>query len=273
MNRITQVFKNKKPFIGFLTGGDPSVEKTEQFLLAIIEGGADIVEIGIPFSDPIAEGPTIQNANVRALKAGANIDALFEMAARLRAKTQVPVLFMTYLNPVFHYGYEAFFAACKRCGIDGIIIPDLPYEERSEVSDVAGKYAVDVITMIAPTSGQRVRLLAEQAQGFIYTVSSMGVTGARSNLDGSVGDMVAAVRRYAHVPVAVGFGISTPQQAGAVGQIADGVIVGTRLSAWLSNTAKMPPGRLRITSCACGRRWMREVSGQIKKRRRAALFM
>jgi tryptophan synthase alpha chain len=229
MSRITQAFENRKAFIGFLTGGDPSVEKTEQFLLAIIEGGADIVEIGIPFSDPIAEGPTIQNANVRALKAGTNIDALFEMAADLRTKTEVPVLFMTYLNPVFHYGYEAFFAECKRCGIDGIIIPDLPYEEQSEVSDVACKYAVDVITMIAPTSKKRISRLAKDAQGFIYTVSSMGVTGARKTLDASVGDTVAAVRQAAHVPVAVGFGISTPQQARTVSQIADGVIVGSAL--------------------------------------------
>jgi tryptophan synthase alpha chain len=258
MSRITKAFENRKAFIGFLTGGDPTGEKTDQFLLAIIEGGADIVEIGIPFSDPIAEGPTIQNANVRALKAGTNIDALFEMAADLRTKTEVPVLFMTYLNPVFHYGYEAFFAECKRCGIDGIIIPDLPYEEQSEVSDVACKYAVDVITMIAPTSKKRISRLAKDAQGFIYTVSSMGVTGARKTLDASVGDTVrrcakprmcrlrsvsGSVRRSRRVPSAKSLTAS---------------LWAVRLSVWWSNTAKMPPGRLRSTSCACGRQWTPE---------------
>ena len=147
MNRIAKVFEAGQPFIGFVTGGDPSIDKTEEFILAMIEGGADMIEIGIPFSDPIAEGPTIQAASLRALQSGTNVDKLFDMVAALRRKTQIPLLFMTYLNPVFHYGYERFFARCQSCGLDGIIIPDLPYEEREEVEEVSNHYGIDLIAL------------------------------------------------------------------------------------------------------------------------------
>ncbi len=229
MNRIAQAFEANRPFIGFITGGDPSVAKTEEFILEMIAGGADIIEIGIPFSDPIAEGPVIQEANLRALGNGANVDKLFDMVASLRLKTQTPLLFMTYLNPVFRYGYERFFTRCRDCGLDGIIIPDLPYEERQEVEEAASRYGITLISMVAPTSKDRIKQIVEQAQGFIYTVSSMGVTGVRSNLDGSIGELVESIKKETQVPVAVGFGISNPQHARAVAAFADGVIVGSAL--------------------------------------------
>ena len=229
MNRIAKVFEAGQPFIGFVTGGDPSIDKTEEFILAMIEGGADMIEIGIPFSDPIAEGPTIQAASLRALQSGTNVDKLFDMVAALRRKTQIPLLFMTYLNPVFHYGYERFFARCQSCGLDGIIIPDLPYEEREEVEAVSNHYGIDLIALVAPTSKDRIRKIVQDARGFIYTVSSMGVTGVRSDLDHRITQLVHDIKKEATVPVAVGFGISTPQQARSVVQYADGVIVGSAL--------------------------------------------
>ena len=229
MNRIAKAFQYGRPFIGFVTGGDPSVEKTEEFILAMVEGGADMIEIGIPFSDPIAEGPTIQAASLRALQSGANVDQLFDMVAVLRLKTQIPLLFMTYLNPVFHYGYERFFARCQSCGLDGIIIPDLPYEERQEAEDIANRCGIALISMVAPTSGDRIREIVQNAQGFIYTVSSMGVTGVRSELGDTIAPLVQSIKKESPVPVAVGFGISTPQQARVVAQYADGVIVGSAL--------------------------------------------
>lgn len=229
MNRIAKAFEANQTFIGFITGGDPAVVKTEEFILEMIAGGADIIEIGIPFSDPIAEGPVIQEANLRALGNGANPDKLFDMVASLRLKTQAPLLFMTYLNPVFRYGYERFFSRCQECGLDGIIIPDLPYEERQEVEEVASRYEITLISMVAPTSKDRIKQIVEQAQGFIYTVSSMGVTGVRSNLDGSIGKLVESIKKETQVPVAVGFGINSPQQARAVAEFADGIIVGSAL--------------------------------------------
>lgn len=229
MNRIAKAFEGKKPFIGFVTGGDPSVQQTEAFILEMVAGGADIIEIGIPFSDPIAEGPTIQAASLRALQGGANVDKLFDMVASLRQKTQIPLLFMTYLNPVFHYGYERFFSLCQDCGLDGIIIPDLPYEERQEAEEIARRCGIALIAMVAPTSGDRIGKIVQNARGFIYTVSSMGVTGVRSALDESISQLVRRIKEKSPVPVAVGFGISTPEQAGAVIRYADGVIVGSAL--------------------------------------------
>lgn len=228
-NRIAGAFENGKAFIAFLTGGDPSIEKSEEYILKMLEAGADIIEIGIPFSDPVAEGPTIQNANIRALAAGTTVDRLFSMVQSLRKKTEAPLLFMTYLNPVFHYGYERFFAECERTGIDGIIIPDLPFEEHGELADTAAAHGVRLITMIAPTSEARLNLLIRPAAGFIYTVASMGVTGVRSNLDEGLGGLLQKIKTEATIPVAAGFGIGTPEQAGQVAQYADGVIVGSAI--------------------------------------------
>lgn len=229
MSRIADAFRDKKAFIGFLTAGDPSMEKTEEFILEMERAGADLVEIGIPFSDPIAEGVVIQNANIRALKAGATTERVFEMVSRVRRRTQIPLVFLTYLNPVFHYGYEKFFARCQDVGIDGIIIPDLPFEEKGEVAPLAAACGVDVISMIVPTSSQRIERIAGEAAGFLYVVSSMGVTGIRKEITTDLEGMLGAVRKATDLPAAVGFGISTPEQAAKIAAAADGVIVGSAI--------------------------------------------
>ncbi len=230
MNKIKNAFKDKKAFIAFLTAGDPCLDKTVEFIFEMEKAGADLIEIGIPFSDPIAEGIVIQQASLRALKAGMTTDGVFEIARRVREKSQIPLCFMTYLNPVYHYGYDKFFSECEKYGIDGIIIPDLPYEEKPEVAKIASKYGVDVISLIAPTSHERIKTIARDADGFIYVVSSMGVTGMRSNITTDLTDIMAAIRNAApDTPAAIGFGINKPEQAAKYGAISDGVIVGSAI--------------------------------------------
>ncbi len=229
MSRIKDAFQDKKAFIGFVTGGDPDLETSEAILLKMAEAGCDVIEIGIPFSDPVAEGPVIQAANLRALASGVTVDGIFGLAAAVRAQSTVPLVLLTYLNPVFHYGYPAFFAKCQEAGIDGIIIPDLPYEEKGELQPFAAAHGIDLITLIAPTSGARITRLAEEAAGFIYIVSSMGVTGTRTQLSDSLNDTLAAVKAVTDIPVAVGFGIHTPEQAAGIAMTADGVIVGSAI--------------------------------------------
>jgi tryptophan synthase alpha chain len=251
MSNIARAFQNTRyagktgaAFIGFVTGGDPTIDKSREFILEMIRAGADLVEIGVPFSDPIAEGPVIQQANLRALAAGATVEKLFSLVESLRAETQVPLVFLTYLNPVYHYGYDAFFKRSQKAGLDGIIIPDLPFEEQGEVRDVSSKYGVDLISLIAPTSGtpaepaaagegsppgERVQKIAAAASGFLYLVSSMGVTGVRSEIRTDLSSIIAAVKKAAKLPAAVGFGIHTPDQAAEIGKIADGVIVGSAI--------------------------------------------
>ena len=182
MSKVTEAFSNGKAFIPFLTAGDPNIEKTESYILELEKAGADLIEIGIPFSDPIAEGVVIQEADLRSLKAGTTTDKIFDMVASVRKKTDIPLVFMTYLNPVFHYGYEPFFTKCEEVGINGIIIPDMPYEEKGELNDIARSHQVDVISLIAPTSEQRIQKIAADAEGFIYLVSSLAlpVSEARS---------------------------------------------------------------------------------------------
>lgn len=226
---IKDAFKNGKAFVAFITAGDPNLDKTAEYILEMERAGADLIEIGIPFSDPIAEGVVIQEADLRALQSGTTTDGIFDMVEKLRRKTDMPLVFMGYLNPVFHYGYERFFARCKECGISGIIIPDLPYEEKGECEEIAAKYGVDVISMIAPTSAARIRAIASEAKGFLYVVSSMGVTGIRSEIKTDLASILAAVREASDIPAAVGFGINTPEQAAKVAQIADGVIVGSAI--------------------------------------------
>ncbi len=220
---------NGKAFIGFVTAGDPTLEKTAELIITMANSGADLVEIGIPFSDPIAEGVGIQNANIRALANGATTDGIFAMVEKVRQKTQVPLVFLTYINPVLHYGYERFFARCQKVGIDGIICPDLPYEEKEEIAAFAACHQVDIISLIAPTSEDRIQKIAQEAQGFVYVVSSMGVTGMRSEIKTDLKSILQIVKQYAKVPTAVGFGINTPQQAHKIAQIADGVIVGSAI--------------------------------------------
>lgn len=229
MSKIKKAFENGKAFIPFITAGDPSIGDTERFILEMEKAGADLIEIGIPFSDPIAEGIVIQEADIRSLSAGTTTDMIFEMVGRLRQKTQMPLVFMTYLNPVFHYGYEKFFTNCEKVGIDGIIIPDLPYEEKSDVDGVAAAHGVDLVSMVAPTSEDRIRTIASEAKGFLYVVSSMGVTGMRSNITTDLSSMVKAIREVTDVPCAIGFGINTPEQAEKMAGIADGVIVGSAI--------------------------------------------
>jgi len=229
MSNIAKAFENGKAFIGFVTGGDPSVEKSKEFIREMIRAGADLIEIGIPFSDPIAEGPVIQEANIRALSNGATVEKMFTLVQDLRKETHVPIVFLTYLNPVFHYGYDAFFMKASLCGLDGIIIPDLPFEEQAEVWKASYQYGVDLISLIAPTSEARVKEIAQNASGYIYLVSSMGVTGVRSEITTDLASIIAAIRSVTKVPVAIGFGIHTPEQAAKMAHMADGVIVGSAI--------------------------------------------
>ncbi|WP_296883245.1 tryptophan synthase subunit alpha [uncultured Methanobrevibacter sp.] len=229
MSKIANAFKDGKAFIGFLTAGDPTIEKTVEYILAMVDAGCDLVEIGIPFSDPMAEGVVIQDANVRALKHNTTTDDVFDIVRRVREKTDVPLVFLTYINPVFFYGYEKFFKKCGELGVDGIISPDLPYEEKGEIKDIALKNDVDVISLIAPTSKERIQKIASDATGFIYVVSSLGVTGMRSEIKTDLNAILADIRDVSDLPLAVGFGINTPEQASEIGKIADGVIVGSAI--------------------------------------------
>lgn len=229
MSKIAKAFENGKAFIPFLTVGDPNADKTVEFVLEMERAGADLVELGIPFSDPTAEGVVIQDANIRALNGGMRLSGVFEVVQKIREKSQIPLVFLTYLNPVFNYGYEAFFAKCQELGVDGMICPDLPFEEKGEVADVAKKYDVDLIALIAPTSEARIQMIAKEASGYIYIVSSMGVTGVRSQITTDIGKIVASIRQVTDVPCAIGFGISTPEQAKEMVDIADGAIVGSAI--------------------------------------------
>lgn len=229
MSNIAKAFDHGKAFIPFVTAGDPSADKTVEFILAMEQAGADLIELGIPFSDPIAEGVVIQNADLRALAAGMTTDGVFEIVARVREKSEIPIVLLTYLNPVFHYGYEQFFTRCEQVGVDGIIIPDLPFEEKGELSWNASAHGVDVVSLVAPTSEQRIREIARDATGFLYVVSSMGVTGVRSEIKTDLKSILQAVRAATDLPAAVGFGINTPEQAEQIARIADGVIVGSAI--------------------------------------------
>ncbi|MDR0248995.1 MAG: tryptophan synthase subunit alpha [Oscillospiraceae bacterium] len=231
MNRISAAFRGKKAFIPFITGGDPDIDTTRELLLALCDAGADAIEIGIPFSDPIAEGPVIEAASARALRAGCTLNKLLALAESVRADVNpdVPILFMTYYNPVFHFGAEAFASRCARAGVDGLIVPDLPFEERDELLPPCQTHGVELISLIAPTSRERIERIARASGGFLYCVSSLGVTGERAVLGESARHMTAAVRRVCDIPCAVGFGISTPEQAAAICAFADGVIVGSAI--------------------------------------------
>lgn len=230
-NKLNKVFDtpNKKAFIGFLTAGDPTADCTVNYILEMERAGADLIEIGIPFSDPTAEGVVIQDANIRALKNGMTTDGAFDIVRRVREKSRIPLAFMTYANPVFHYGYDRFFSKCEELGVDAIIIPDMPYEEKAEMEEPANAHNVAVISMIAPTSEERIKMIAGDAKGFIYVVSSMGVTGVRSEIKTDLGSVVESIRAVTDVPCAIGFGISTPEQAKAMAAVSDGAIVGSAI--------------------------------------------
>ena len=229
MSRIKEAFANGKAFIPFITCGDPDLETTEAAVRAAVENGADLIELGIPFSDPTAEGPVIQGANIRALKGGVTTDKIFELVRRLRRDVRVPMVFMTYANVVFSYGSERFIAACRDIGIDGLILPDVPFEEKEEFLPLCRRYGVDLISLIAPTSQNRIARIAREAEGFLYIVSSLGVTGVRSEITTDLEAIVKVVRQNTAIPCAIGFGISTPEQAGEMAAYADGVIVGSAI--------------------------------------------
>jgi tryptophan synthase alpha chain len=255
--RIAGAFEHGKAFVGFITGGDPTVETSEKLIFEMIRAGTDLIEIGVPFSDPIAEGEVIQRANLRALKNGVTVDHLFDLVARVREKSSIPLVFLTYLNPVFHYGYERFFEKCRESGLDGVIIPDLPFEEQGEAKSIAVKYGIDVISLVAPTSEERVKRIAESATGFLYTVSSMGVTGVRSEIKTDIAAMVSLAKSVSNVPVAIGFGIGTPDQAAEMAKLADGVIVGSaivRIVEEYGENAVAPVGEFVREMCAAVRR-------------------
>lgn len=224
---IAAAFARKKAFIPFITAGDPSMEATERLVPVLERAGADLIELGIPFSDPVAEGPVIARASLRALEAGATADKIFDMTGRLMGKVSVPILLMTYVNPIFTYGPERFMRRCRDGGVAGVIVPDLPFEEKGELSGVCREYGVRLVSLVAPTSRGRIETIAREAQGFLYCVSSMGVTGERSAFSGDLERMMEQARANAQVPCAIGFGVSTAQQARQMAALADGVIVGS----------------------------------------------
>lgn len=229
MNNIKNAFQNGKAFIPFITCGDPDLDTTMEIVKSMAVNGADLIELGIPFSDPTAEGPVIQGANLRALSGGVTTDKIFDMVRELRKEVSIPLVFMTYANVVFSYDGEKFIKTCAEIGIDGLILPDLPYEEKGEFEDICKKYDVALISLIAPTSENRVAMIAKDAEGFIYIVSSLGVTGVRSKINTDIASLVKLVRENAQVPCAVGFGISTPEQAATMAGISDGAIVGSAI--------------------------------------------
>jgi tryptophan synthase alpha chain len=230
MSRIARAFDHGKALIPFITGGDPDLATTGALVRALAEAGADLVEIGVPFSDPIAEGPVIEAADERALAAGASVDRLFDLVTELRTDLDLPLVFMTYYNPIFAYGVERFLARCAASGLDGLIVPDLPFEERPELAGPCRAHGLDLVAMVAPTtSDERITAIAQASEGFLYCVSSLGVTGVRSELGDHAARLITRVRRVSDIPCAVGFGISTPAQAQAMATHADGVIVGSAL--------------------------------------------
>lgn len=229
MIKIADAFKNGKAFIPFLTCGDPDLETTAALVRAAADNGADLIELGIPFSDPTAEGPVIQEANERALKAGTTTDKVFQLVRALRETVKIPMVFMTYANVVFSYGTDRFLQNCVDAGIQGLILPDIPFEEKPEFDPACRQYGLELVSLIAPTSEARIGRIAREASGFVYCVSSLGVTGVRAEITTDIGAMVARVKQERDIPCAVGFGISTPEQAKQMAAHADGVIVGSAI--------------------------------------------
>lgn len=229
MSDIKKAFENGKAFIPFVTAGDPDLDTTQKLLIEMSKCGADIIEIGIPFSDPIAEGVVIQEADLRSLAAGTTTDKIFDMVKEARSEIKCALAIMTYMNPIFVYGTDRFMSKCSECGISAVIVPDTPFEEKSELSVACDKYGIELISLIAPTSNDRIKMIAKEAQGFVYCVSSMGVTGVRTEITTDIGEMVSLVKSVKDIPCAIGFGISTPEQAKEMAQSADGVIVGSAI--------------------------------------------
>lgn len=241
MSNIQSAFEKGKAFIPFITCGDPDLETTAAAVRAAVQNGADLIELGIPFSDPTAEGPVIQGANLRALSGGITTDKIFDFVRELRRDISVPMVFMTYANVVFSYGAERFISTCQEIGIDGLILPDLPFEEKEEFLPICRQYGVDLISLIAPTSENRIAMIAKEAEGFLYVVSSLGVTGTRSEITTDLASIVKVIRQNTEIPCAIGFGISTPEQAKKMADISDGAIVGSAIIKLLEKYGKEAP--------------------------------
>ena len=244
MSKIREAFSGGKAFIPFITCGDPDAATTAAAVRAMVEAGADLIELGIPFSDPTAEGPVIQGANLRALEGGMTTDGVFELVRDLRRDVTIPMVFMTYANVVFSYDAERFIRTCSEVGIDGLILPDLPFEEKEEFQPICKKYGVDLISLIAPTSANRIAMIAKDAEGFVYVVSSLGVTGMRSEIKTDLSSIVKVIRENTDVPCAIGFGISTPEQAAKMAGISDGAIVGSAIIKILAEYGQDAPERI-----------------------------
>lgn len=241
MSNIAKAFQNGRAFIPFITCGDPDLQTTAAAVRSMAQNGADLIELGIPFSDPTAEGPVIQAANIRALNGGVDTDKIFDLVRDLRTDVTVPMVFMTYANVVYSYGSEKFISICSEIGIDGLILPDIPFEEKEEFSEICLRYDVDLISLIAPTSENRIGMIAREAKGFIYLVSSLGVTGVRSEITTDLSAIVKVIRENTNTPCAIGFGISTPEQAKEMAGIADGAIVGSAIVRLLEKYGKDAP--------------------------------
>ena len=241
MNKISDAFKSGKAFIGFITAGDPDLETTKQIMKKMADAGCDLIEIGIPFSDPIAEGPVIQNANIRALKNNVTTDDVFNMTKEISAELNIPLVYMTYLNVLFRYGYDRFLKKAKESGICGVIIPDMPYEEKGELQKTARQYGIEVVSLVAPTSEDRIKLISTDSEGFVYVVSSLGVTGIRSEIKTDLESITKVIKENTDTPIAIGFGINTPEQAKKYASLADGVIVGSAIVKIIENYGRSAP--------------------------------
>lgn len=230
MNKIYNALKNKKSLITFITAGDPSLEKTEEYIYTMADSGVDLIELGLPFSDPVAEGPVIEKANYRALANGTTVNKIFDMLERVSKKVSIPMVFLTYVNVLHSYGYEEFCHRCNKSGIEGFIIPDMPYDEHSELKEIADKYNLSIISLIAPTTSEkRIAMIAKESKGFIYVVSSLGVTGMRSNFNEDLKALIDTIKKYTDTPICVGFGISNKEHVEKFHKIADGAIIGSAI--------------------------------------------
>ena len=246
MSRLSKLSKENKLFIPFIVCGDPDLETTKEIVLSCVKAGADAIELGIPFSDPMAEGPVIMNAYDRAIKSGTTTTKVIEMVSELRSQTDIPLVFMTYANVVYAYksGIEEFVKEAAAAGIDALILPDVSFEEKAEFSDICDKYDVDFISLIAPSSGDRIEMIAKEAKGFLYCVSSPGVTGVRKNIDTDIDSMIKRARSVSQITCAIGFGISTPEQAKDMAHKADGVIVGSSIVSLCEEHGKKAPDKI-----------------------------
>ncbi|USS88519.1 tryptophan synthase subunit alpha [Fructilactobacillus hinvesii] len=244
MSKLEQVFVDQQAFVGFVVAGDPSLDATVDNILALAAGGADLVEVGIPFSDPVADGPVIAAADKRALDRQVTTDDVFNVIRRVREQSDVPLVFLTYVNLVYQVGYREFCRRCAELNVAGMIIPDLPYEEQAELLAATQEFNLDLVQLIAPTSQARIKKIAERATGFIYLVSSMGTTGTRDEFQTDLQAVITEIRRYTYTPVAIGFGIHTPEQAHAMIQVADGVIVGSQIVDLIAKAGTQAPEQL-----------------------------